>query len=68
MVKWAMSLASEMSGARMPPGMANLEYERGPGIVAGFNISGTQTVCDIHIPTAEIKSLMDGFERMQGGM
>jgi len=66
MVKWAMSLASAMSGGAMPPAMANMQFERGPGIVAGFNVSGAQTVCDVRVPTAEIKSLVDGFERMQG--
>ncbi len=65
--KWIMSFVQTMSGGLMPPMFADLQFERGPGIVAGINVSDMHVVCDIIVPAAEIKSLVDGFERGMAG-
>ena len=66
LVQWGMSLAQSMSGGMMPPMMANLQFQRGPGIVAGIDISAGRAACNVSIPAAEIKSVVDGFQKGMG--
>lgn len=64
LMPWALSLARNMSGGRMmipiPP---NVEFQPGPGIVAGLDFTGSRVVCSIRIPAAEIKSVVDGIQK-----
>jgi len=67
LIPWAMSLAQSASGM-MPPMLANLKLQPGPGVVGVLDISQTNARFDLSVPAVEIKSIVDGFQQamMQG--
>jgi len=67
-MKWTFSFMDAAARGAMPPRFANIEFERGPGIITGINTTGSRVSCDLVIPSVEIKNLIDGFtEVMKAG-